>query len=49
MRVEGRFMQALFIEIHQVIAKKKVEYFSNKVVCCIIICGWAVESMCTDR
>jgi hypothetical protein len=28
MKVQGHFMQARFIEIHQVFAKKKVGYFS---------------------
>ena len=33
MKIQGSLMQARFIEIHQVFAKKKVEYFSNKIVC----------------
>ena len=33
MNIQGRLMQARFIQIHQVFAKKnKVEYFSNRVV-----------------
>ena len=31
-KVQGRLMQARFIEIHQVFAKKKVGYFYNRVV-----------------
>ena len=31
-RVQGSFMQARFIEIHKVFAKKKVGYFHNKAV-----------------
>ena len=32
MKVQGRFMQAHFVEIHQVFTKKKVDYFSNRLV-----------------
>ena len=32
MMVQGGLMQARFIEIHQVFAKKKFRYFSNRVV-----------------
>ena len=32
MTIQGHFMQAHFIEIHQVFAKNKVGYFSNRVV-----------------
>ena len=32
MKVQGRIMQASFIDIHQVFAKQKVGYFSNRVV-----------------
>ena len=32
MKVQGRLMQARFIEIHQVFCKTNVGYFSNRVV-----------------
>ena len=32
MEVQGRLMQARYIEIHEVCAKKKIGYFCNKVV-----------------
>ena len=32
MKVQCRLMQARFIEIHQILAKKKVGYFSNILV-----------------
>ena len=31
-RVQGHLMQARFIDIHQLFAKKKAGYFSNRVV-----------------
>ena len=42
MKVQGRLMQALFIEIHQVFAKKKVEYFYDRVVC-VLYCAVMYE------
>ena len=32
MEVQGRQMQAGFIEMHQFLAKEKVGYFSNRVI-----------------
>ena len=32
MKVQGRLMQARFIEIHQIFEEKKVGYFSNRVL-----------------
>ena len=35
MKIQGRLMQARFIEIHQVFQSKIVGYFSNSVVICL--------------